>query len=300
METLRNTKEREKKKAFYQKKVDSVIRSLKDKKFSSSKLAIELGVSRERARQIIREYDLVVPSYDYLNSEQFADLKELVESGDVANFTSEELYRERYKKFLPKDLIRGFVSSSGKYFSNTKKGIYAKFFANTITEDKDVDELFLAIQEMFPKKKFSYWAFSVAVYERRIPYKKKRTIKFPNSRATNAKNEVDKLSEEILKFLEEGEIESIHYNISQLMGMFNEERKDKVEVPLFRRVLLVNGIDTSRTKSLAFVNRVLSLNIDFKEHTFDEIVELHNNKFPNLKATKKDLYNHYCYPILKA
>lgn len=293
-------KAREKNKIFYQGKIDKIVSKLKsvNVKFSNNKLAHELGVSRERARQIIQEYDLQVPKYDYLNSEEFKDLKALVESGEVVNFTPEQLFKDRYKEFLPKDLIRGYVSSSGKGFTKTRKGVYNEFFSKTTTEDKELEELFGEIKAMFPMKRFNYWSFCMAVWDRALPYKKKRKGS-DNSRVLKATAEVNKESEAFLNFIKKNKIDCSLYAISQIMAMFNQDREVAIDVKIMRKVLLRNSIVIAKTKSVALVNRLMSLNIDLKAHSFDEIVEMHNEKFPNVKTAKKDLYNYYCYPILK-
>jgi len=285
-------------KIFYQSRLDKVVNSLGGKKFSNIYFAEEMNVSRERARQIIKYYDLVVPKCDYQSSEQFKDLKRLVDSGEIVNFTHDQLYKDRYKEFLPKDLIRGFVSYSGKGFSVTKNGVLNEFFSKVKTEGKELEEIFYELQSMYPMKKHNYWSFCMDIFNRGLPYKKKRNHKL-REREIIASDKLAKASGELLAFIEVHKLDCQFYSSSQLLELFNLGRKEKLDRGLFRKVILRNGIVVAKTKSFALVNRLTSLNLNFKDHSFEEVVRIHNEKFPIFQVSKRVLYSYYYFPLME-
>ena len=86
----------------------------------------KLEVSKQRAKQIVDYYQLDIPSYDYFASKECADLKKLIESNEVSQFTFQELYEKRYKRFLPHAFIMGLVSASGRTLLRKTTRLYMK------------------------------------------------------------------------------------------------------------------------------------------------------------------------------
>lgn len=282
---------------FYQNKVDSIIKILNGRKFTNKRFAEELNVSRERARQIIKYYSLVVPKCDYYSSEQFKDLKRLVESGEVVNFTHEQLYKERYKEYLPKDLIRGYVSYNGKGFSITKNGILNEFFSKVQTEGKELEEIFFELQSMYPDKKHNYWAFCENISNRGLPYKRKRKYGTrPKERIASEK--LTKISNELLKIIDSENIDCSLYSSSQLLQLFNSKLKTKIDKVILRKFILRNSIDIAKTKSFALINRIKSLGMNTTDNSFEEMATVHNKNFPMFPVSKKSLSSYYFLPLM--
>mgnify|MGYP001306936098 CR=1 FL=1 len=281
----------------YQKTINEVVQKLNGKKFCKVHFAEAIGVSRERARQIINRFDLQIPNENYLESPEFADLKKLVMSGEISSFTPEELYENRYKKALPKDLIRGYVSYKGKCFISSRSGFFKTFFDNINTEDFTLEELYEEFKKMFPNKaeKMNFWAFSVSCYERGIAYKK---IRKPKSNTSKDEIAFRQSVIEFKDFVEKNNIDCSLYSVSQMALVYEKLGGVKFTIPKMRKVILKAGLDHVSVKSIALNNRLLSLGIDLKASTNDEIVKAHNDKFPLVPIVRRDLNSYYVYFLL--
>lgn len=166
---------KENRKGFYQEIINEIIKQHGKDNFTYRLMGEKLEVSKQRAKQIVDYYQLDIPSYDYFASKECADLKKLIESNEVSQFTFQELYEKRYKRFLPHAFIMGLVSASGRtLLKKNNKALYEEFFSKTKTHDKTKRELFAEAQAMFPDKRFNYSSFCSDLDERKIPFKRLR------------------------------------------------------------------------------------------------------------------------------
>lgn len=117
---------KENRKGFYQEIINEIIKQHGKDNFTYRLMGEKLEVSKQRAKQIVDYYQLDIPSYDYFASKECADLKKLIESNEVSQFTFQELYEKRYKRFLPHAFIMGLVSASGRTLLKKTTRLYMK------------------------------------------------------------------------------------------------------------------------------------------------------------------------------
>lgn len=252
--------------------------------FSYAKLGEAIGLSRERARQIVKKFNLIVPD----NKAELEDLKKLVETGEVSNYTPEELYK-RYRRTIAKDFIRGYVIAKGKLFAKSKNGVFQEFIGKVQVEEKTIDELYSDFCTMYPHRKMSHWAFSVALYERGLNYKRKRAKRTFNEDCSK----ITIASAKFIEFVQEHNIDCTLYSIAQLVSIYEKITGDSISSSMVRKVVVRNNLNSPSIKSIALANRVKALGMNLKGVTTQEIMKAHNEKFPLVPVTMRHFYSYY-------
>ena len=281
------------KKEYYQGIINELIESHGEEKFTYRLFGERMNSSKQRAKQVVDNFKLVVPSRDYFGSAECADLRELIQSNEIFQYTLQELQEDRYKKFLPHAFIRALVYSSGKAFSNrTTQGLYTEFFSKTKTDEKSKDELFAEFQAMFPEKEHNYSSFCSDINKRRIVFRRKRKESF-GRKNENAKIRREAFSSLIESFLSESTIDSFLYAMNQLYVLYEEFAKNSnttsIEYRYFKKVASFDKIPLAQSKPAALLNRLISLGVDLKTLDLKEISILHNAQYPQFPATPKML-----------
>ncbi|MHA6898005.1 hypothetical protein [Ralstonia pseudosolanacearum] len=293
---------RENRKEYYQGVVDELIKQHGEDKFTYRLFGEKLGFTKQRAKQLIDYFQLKIPTHNYFGSTECADLKKLIQSNQVGQYTFQEIYEERYKKLLPKKFIRSLVASAGKTFAkSTDKALYGEFLSKTKTEDKTKQELFADLKAMFPGRVLNYSSFCSDLNKRRLPFKRKRRESLGN------KNLVAKLMRENHALLIEGFVRAAAispalYSTSQLHVLYEDyakkNGKPSIDYLAFRKSVALNNVPVAKSKPLALLARLLRLGIDLKANSLQEIAEAHNAQFPLFPTIPKMLNDYVLKPHL--
>lgn len=282
-----------KKKGYYQRIVNDIIKEHGKDNFTYRLMGEALEVSKQRAKQIVDYYGLSIPTYNYFGSKECADLKRLIETNEVSQYTFKDLYEKRYKRFLPRAFIMELVGNAEKNLLRlTNKAHYKEFFSKTKTEDKTKRELFAEVQAMFPHRKFNYSSFCSDLDERNIPFKRQRSV-FVGNKNLNFRMKREAATKLIQEFLTATAVDPTLYAMDQFYVLYEQHTNGKkrkfIEYITFRETATFMKVPFSRTKPIALRNRLLNLGIDLKAHDSKEIVDCHNARYPLFPITSKML-----------
>lgn len=271
--------------AYYQGIINELIKQNGKDNFTFRLMGERLNVSKQRAKQIVQYHHLDIPTKDYFATKEYADLKQLIESDMVSQYTFQELHEDRYKKFLPKSFIRDIVVTSGKSFLRlTNKVLYNRYFNQTKTEEKSKREMFAEVVAMFPDSKLNYSSFCSHIDDCKIPFKRMRKD-FVNRKHLASKLRHEAWTVLVDCFLAETAINTNLYAMNQLHALYEDYAKGKgkpsIQYDGFRETIIMNKVPFAHTMPLALLNRLLTLEIDFKGLTNRELAEIHNAKFPH-------------------
>lgn len=283
-------------KEFYQSIINELIDKHGKDHFTYRLLGEKLEVSKQRAKQIVDYYGLDIPRYDYFTSKECADLKKLIQSNKIANYTFKQIYEDRYHKFLPKAFINALVRSSGKNFlSLTNTACYKDYFSKTKTQDKTKRELFTEVQAMFPKRKLNFSSFCSLLDEEKIPFKRKR-VNFTTRKNLAARQRNERITLLVGTFLSATSTNPSLYAMGELHTLYEDFAKNSgqtsIEYQLFRANCVLNKTYVARTKPLALLKRLQILGVNLKSLDSKEITEMHNTQYP-LFAINPKILNHY-------
>lgn len=282
-------------KTHYQNIINEVLVEHGEQNFTYRILGGALNVSKQRAKQIADYYDLEVPSSKYLSAE-CTDLKALIESNEVTQYTLNELHKERYKKALSQNLITSLVKSAGlKLRQESFRYILDEYISKINSKEKTKREMFDDVQAMYPEKIFNFSSLCDYINKRKIPFKRIR-ISATNSRWNENRSRRQNLSNLINEFLASTAVDPSLFDATQLHVQYEvfakDNNKQSIEYLEFRKICVQNKIPIAKQKSLAMLKRVLALGINLKAHNTTEIASIHNVKYPQFAITIKEL-NYY-------
>lgn len=284
------------KKEYYQKVINDLIAQHGESNFTYRLFGEALNFTKQRAKQLVDHYQLTIPTYDYLASGEYDDLKKLVESNEIYQHTLKSLYQDRYQKFLPKAFINEFVTSSGKSFLKlTDRSIFGNFFGSTETANKSKRELFAELEALHPDKNFKYTTFCSDLDKRGLPFRRIRA-EFSGKKNIDARTRIKNINTKVENFIANHEGDVSLYTPNQLYVLYKEFAKNQKESVInyseFRKGIVLCKICFARTMPIALKNRLKSLNINLSEHSLKELVAIHNNQYPLFPIVQKHLNNY--------
>lgn len=282
-------------KTHYQNIVNEVLAKHGEQNFTYRLLGDVLNVSKQRAKQIVDYYNLDTPSSKY-HSAECTDLKALIKSNEVTQYTLNELHEDRYKKALSRNLITSLVKSAGlKLRQESFRYIFDDYISKINSEKKTKYEMFVDLQAMYPDKNFNFSSLCDYINKRKIPFKRIRVS------ATNSRWKENRLRRETLlslinEFLTNTSVDPSLFDATQLHVQYEtfakENDKQRIEYLEFRKICVQNKVPIATQKSLALLKRVLALGIDLKAHHTTEIASIHNAQYPLFAINIREL-NYY-------